>query len=182
MCSCCVHTVLHILFFAFVGASRLWNHPVFESRVQQSCGAGEHLQGASADHSGKKRTRRLFSVSRYWTCLTFLFLWPTVHPPRWCSEAGPGWTAGHRWGCSHPSPSGQETARALSGFHGLHHQWVRNGAFFIIKYHHYSEVKAIITLSIICRGERNNYFYYNSWLFVWYINSQKLADNIFQFS
>lgn len=129
----CAHSAsypfIFLFFFAFVGASRLWNHPVFESRVQQSCGAGEHLQGASADHSGKKRTRRLFFVSRYWTCLTFLFLWPTVHPPRWCSEAGPGWTAGHRWGCSHPSPSGQETARALSGFHGLHHQWVRNGAF-----------------------------------------------------
>lgn len=44
--------------------------------------------------------------SSKWTHVTFMFMWPTVHPPGWCGEAGPGWTAGHRWGRGHPSSSG----------------------------------------------------------------------------
>lgn len=60
---------------------------------------------------------------------TLLFMWPTVHPPGWRGEAGPGRAAGHRRGCRHPPPSGEEAARALPGLHGLHHQRVRDGAF-----------------------------------------------------
>lgn len=56
VCSCYKHKVVHICRFVFSGASWLWNHPVFKSGVQQSCGAGEHLQRAPADDSGIKWT------------------------------------------------------------------------------------------------------------------------------
>lgn len=39
--------------FKPAGASRLRDYPVFKSWIQQSCGASECLQRASADHSGE---------------------------------------------------------------------------------------------------------------------------------
>lgn len=150
--------------FAFVGAPWLWNHPVFESGVQQSCGAGEHLQRASADNSGEQRPdpSSPFPViyNSKWTYLTSLFMWPTVHPPRWRSEAGPGWAAGHRWGCSHPSPSGEEAAGALSGFHGLHHQRVSNvaGRYLHNQIPHYFCLNNITHMDILRKYFEQNGF------------------------